>query len=209
MQITLERRKKVTLDFLRSVLKRKNRVEGGTSCSRVKKEHDSTNLKAQKMMRGVLEPFVVQIVVRTMQPMVHAIKQIAEVPQMTSPHERQPREQKQEIPQMTSPQEKQLQEQNQGGIGQGFQRVKNIYTLKGMYVKIGWRLLPVQNIFNIYNNICSNNNKHKKVYRLLNYKWKEWRHNLFLKSLDQHNYRYHLISQNLQKDSHLNLNQGD
>jgi hypothetical protein len=46
MQITLERRKKVTLDFLRSVLKRKNRVEGGTSCSRVKKEHDSTNLKA-------------------------------------------------------------------------------------------------------------------------------------------------------------------
>jgi hypothetical protein len=28
----------------------------------------------------------------------------------------------------------------------------------------------VQNIFNIYNNICNSNNKHKKVYKLLNCK---------------------------------------
>jgi hypothetical protein len=62
--------------------------------------------------------------------------------------------------------------------------VRNIYTLKGMYVKIGWTPMPIQNIFNIYNIYNSNNNKHRKVYRLLNYKWREWRHNLLLKSLD-------------------------
>ncbi len=33
--------------------------------------------------------------------------------------------------------------------------------------------------------------------------------NLLLKSLDQQNYGYHLVGQNLQKDSHLNLNQGE
>jgi hypothetical protein len=68
-------------------------------------------------------------------------------------------------------------------------------------VKIGWRLLPVQNIFNIYNNIYnSNNNKQMKVYMLLNYRRKEWRHNLLLKSLDQQHYRCHIVGQKLQKD---------
>ncbi len=59
------------------------------------------------MMRGRVEPFVVPT-------MVHAIRQITTVPQMTSPHEKQPREQRYEIPQMTSPQEKQLRDQSHG-----------------------------------------------------------------------------------------------
>jgi len=43
------------------------------------------------MMRGRMEPFVVPTVVQT-------VRQTTVVPHMTSPHERQPREQKQEIP---------------------------------------------------------------------------------------------------------------
>jgi len=36
-----------------------------------------------------------------------------------------------------------------------------------MNVKIGWKPLQVQNISNIYNNNCNNNNsRHKKVYKL-------------------------------------------
>jgi hypothetical protein len=38
--------------------------------------------------------------------------------------------------------------------------------------------MQVQNIFNIYNN------KHRKVNRLLNYRQREWQHNLLFKSLD-------------------------
>jgi hypothetical protein len=62
----------------------------------------------------------------------------------------------------------------------------NIYTLKGMYVKIGWRPLQIQIIYNIYNNICNNNNnnRHMKVYMLLHYKRREWWYILLLKSLD-------------------------
>jgi hypothetical protein len=51
------------------------------------------------MMRGRVEPCVVLT-------MVHEIRQTVVIPQMTSPQERQPREQRQEIPQMTSPQER-------------------------------------------------------------------------------------------------------
>ncbi len=92
----------------------------------------------------------------------------------------------------------------------GFEKVRNICILKGMYVKNRWRPLQVPNIFNIYNDICNNNNsRDRKVYRLLNCKWKEWRHNLLLKSLDQQNYKYHLVGHNLRKDSHLNLKWGE
>ncbi len=43
MQTTLENKKKNTIDFPRSVFKRKNRVEkGGASSLRVKREHEST-----------------------------------------------------------------------------------------------------------------------------------------------------------------------
>jgi len=70
-----------------------------------------------------------------------------------------------------------------------------------------WRLDG--DIYNIYNSICSNkNNRHEKVYRLLNYKQRGCQHNLLLKSLNQQNYMYQLGDQNLQKDFHLNLNWG-
>jgi len=43
MQTTLENRKKVATNSPRSVLKRNNKVEEGeASCSRVKREHEST-----------------------------------------------------------------------------------------------------------------------------------------------------------------------
>jgi hypothetical protein len=54
-------------------------------------------------------PIMVRIVLTTIQ----AARQIIEVPQMTSPQERQLREQRQEVPQMTSPQKRQLREQKQ------------------------------------------------------------------------------------------------
>ncbi len=45
-----------------------------------------------------------------------------------------------------------------------------------MCMKIRWRPLQVHSI---WNNICSsNNNRHRKVQRLLNYKWRKWQHNL-------------------------------
>jgi hypothetical protein len=45
-----------------------------------------------------------------------------------------------------------------------------------IYMKIGWRPLKIHNISSIYNNFCgNNNNRHRKVYRLLDYRWKEWR----------------------------------
>jgi hypothetical protein len=53
----------------------------------VKREHVSTNLRAQKMMRGKLEPFVVPTMVRAMPPMVQVVRQTTTIPQMTSPHE--------------------------------------------------------------------------------------------------------------------------
>jgi hypothetical protein len=65
MQTTLENRKKVVADSPRSVLKRKNRVEeGGASCLGVKREHESINVRAQKMMKGRVEPSVMLIVIQ-------------------------------------------------------------------------------------------------------------------------------------------------
>ncbi len=71
MQTTLDNRKKVTTNFLRSAFKRKNKVEeGGASSFRVKREQESTNLKAQKMMKGKMEPSIVSTLVRVMSLMV-------------------------------------------------------------------------------------------------------------------------------------------
>ncbi len=51
MQITLENRKKAIINSLRNALKRKNKVEeGGASSLKVKREHESTNVRAQKMI---------------------------------------------------------------------------------------------------------------------------------------------------------------
>jgi hypothetical protein len=64
MQTSLQNRKKVVANSSRSVFNRKNRVEeGGASCTGMKRDHDSTEAKAQKMMRGRVEPFIMPIVV--------------------------------------------------------------------------------------------------------------------------------------------------
>ncbi len=73
----MENRKKALIDSPRSVHKKKNRVEEGEALSsRVKKEHENIEPKAQKMMIGRVEPSIMPLV-------VHATKQVAKVPQMT------------------------------------------------------------------------------------------------------------------------------
>ncbi len=157
------------------------------------------------MMRGRMKPSV-------MPTMVQIVKQIAKVSQMTSPQEGQLKEQKEEVPHMTIPLEKQLRGRGRklnGIMTQGFQRVRNAYNLMGMCMKIGCRLMQVHNISSIQNNIdTSNNNRHRKVYKLLTCKWKEWRHNLLLQCLNHHNYMYLLVDQDLQRDFHFNLSLG-
>jgi len=86
MQIALENRKKVVIDSPRSLFKRKNKVEEGrASSSRMMREQESTNLRADKMMRGRMEPFAMTIMVRVMPTIVQSVKQIVVIPQMTSP----------------------------------------------------------------------------------------------------------------------------
>ncbi len=81
MQTTLENIKKVATNSPRSAFKRKNIVEEGRALgSEVKREHKSTNLKAQKMMKGRMEPSIVPTVVRAMPTMVQAIIQTVVVP---------------------------------------------------------------------------------------------------------------------------------
>jgi hypothetical protein len=46
----------------------------------VKRVHESTYLKAQKMMRGRMAPYVVPIVVRAMPLMVKVVKYIVTIP---------------------------------------------------------------------------------------------------------------------------------
>ncbi len=115
MQTTLEIRNKVVVNSPKSALKKKNKVEErGASSLGVKREHESTNLRAQKMMKGRIEPYVVPIVVRAMPLVVQVVRHTSIVPQITSPRERQPREKKHEILQTTSSQERQIREQSQG-----------------------------------------------------------------------------------------------
>jgi hypothetical protein len=55
MQTTLENIKKVVADSPRSAFERKNKVEEGrTSGSRVKREQENTDVRAQRMMRGTI-----------------------------------------------------------------------------------------------------------------------------------------------------------
>jgi hypothetical protein len=46
----------------------------------MKREEESTNLRAQKMMMGKVEPSTVPIVVRAVSPVVHVIRHIAIIP---------------------------------------------------------------------------------------------------------------------------------
>jgi hypothetical protein len=68
MQTTLDNRKKATTNFPISDFKKKNIVEEGG----LKREQESTYLKAQKMMKGRVEPSGVPTLVRVMPTMVHA-----------------------------------------------------------------------------------------------------------------------------------------
>jgi hypothetical protein len=68
------------------LLERKTIIEEGrSSCLRVKREHDSIDLRAQNIMKGIVEPSIVPIVVRAMPIVVHATKQTVEIPHMTTP----------------------------------------------------------------------------------------------------------------------------
>ncbi len=65
MHITLENKMKATPYSPKSALKKKNKVEeGGASSSRVKSKQESTYVKAQKMMRGKVKPYIVLKMVR-------------------------------------------------------------------------------------------------------------------------------------------------
>ncbi len=78
MQTTPKNKEKVARNSLKSAFKWKNKVEErGVLGSRVKREQKSTNLKAQKMMRGRVEPSIMLI-------MVHVVRQTLTVPHMTS-----------------------------------------------------------------------------------------------------------------------------
>ncbi len=64
MQTTAENRKKVIANSLRSAVKKKNKVEeGGALGLGMKMEQESIKVKAHKMMKGKMEPFVMPIVV--------------------------------------------------------------------------------------------------------------------------------------------------
>jgi hypothetical protein len=53
----LENRKKATIESPRSALKRKNKVEeGGPLGSKVKREHENIEVRAQKVMKGRVAP---------------------------------------------------------------------------------------------------------------------------------------------------------
>ncbi len=79
MQATLEYRRKVVTKFPKNALKNKNKVkEGGALGLGVKKEQKNTEARAQKMMRGRVEPYVMPTLVSTG-------RQNVKVPQMSSP----------------------------------------------------------------------------------------------------------------------------
>jgi hypothetical protein len=53
----------------------------------VKREHESANVKAQKMMRGKMEPSTMPTMVWVVPTFVHVAKQTIGVPHIASPHE--------------------------------------------------------------------------------------------------------------------------
>ncbi len=74
----MENKKKVVTNSPRSAFKKRNKVEEGKALSsRVKREHESTYLRAHKMMKGKVEPSTMPIVVRAVLIVVHATTQIA------------------------------------------------------------------------------------------------------------------------------------
>jgi hypothetical protein len=74
METTLDYKKKATTNSPRSVLKRNNIVEEGVLGLGVKREKESIDLRAQKMMKDRMELFAISIVVKLVPPMVKEIK---------------------------------------------------------------------------------------------------------------------------------------
>ncbi len=71
MHTTLKNRKKATLESPRSALKRKNKAkEGGALGSGIKREQDSAEARAQKVMRGRVAPSIVPTLVQVVPTMV-------------------------------------------------------------------------------------------------------------------------------------------
>jgi hypothetical protein len=69
-----------TTDSPKSALKRKNKVEErGASSLKVKREQESTDVIAQKMMRGKREPSIMLTVVWAMLIVVQVARHIAKV----------------------------------------------------------------------------------------------------------------------------------
>jgi hypothetical protein len=60
----------------------------------VKREHENTDLRAQKMMNSRVDPSAVPTMVRAMPILVHAARQTIEIPQKTTPEETQLRKQR-------------------------------------------------------------------------------------------------------------------
>jgi hypothetical protein len=63
----LENKNKIVINSPKDALKRKNKVEeGGDLGSRVKREHECRDVRAQKMMRSKVEPSIMPTMVRAM-----------------------------------------------------------------------------------------------------------------------------------------------
>jgi hypothetical protein len=72
--------KKDTTDSPKSVLNKKNKVEeGGALGFKVKREQESIDIRAQKMMRDRGEPSIMLTMVHAMLIVVQVAKQIAKV----------------------------------------------------------------------------------------------------------------------------------
>lgn len=75
----MENKRKIATKFLRGALKRKNKVEeGGTSGVGAKKEQESIEAKAQKMMKRKVAPFA-------MPTLVQVGRQNVDASQMSTP----------------------------------------------------------------------------------------------------------------------------
>ncbi len=69
----MENKRKIATKFSRGALKRKNKVEeGATSGVGAKKEHESIEARAQKMMRRRAAPFAVPTLVQARRQNVNA-----------------------------------------------------------------------------------------------------------------------------------------
>jgi hypothetical protein len=75
MWTTLDNRKKATSYSPRSVFKKKNKVEERrASSSRVKKQHENTHFRAQKMMSNRVQPSIILILTKVVPLVVQIVR---------------------------------------------------------------------------------------------------------------------------------------